>query len=67
MAAVCTLATPGRTRALLSFEARSDALRQALLGAAAAAQLACAVQRLPPEALPEAYRAPHIEIYELQF
>ena len=67
LAAMCALATPGRTRAVLSFEARSDALRRALLDAAAAAPLACSVQRLPPEAIPEAYRAPHIELYELSF
>lgn len=67
LATLCALATPGRTRALLSFEARSDALRAALLGAAATAPRACAVRQLPPEALPEAYRAPHIELYELRF
>lgn len=67
LATVCALATPGRTRALLSFEARSDALRRALLDAASAAPLACRVRMLPPETLPEAYRAPHIELYELSF
>ena len=68
LAAVCALATPGRTRALLSFETRSDALREALLGAAAAAPLACSVRRLPPEAVPEPYRAAaHVELYELVF
>ena len=67
LATICSLATPGRTRALLSFETRSDVLRQALLGAAAAAPLPCTVRQLPPEVLPEAYRAPHIELYELVF
>lgn len=67
LATMCALASPGRTRALLSFETRSDALRQELLGAAAAAPLPCSVQRLPPEAVPQAYRAPHIELYELTF
>lgn len=67
LATVCALATPGRTRALLSFEARSDALRDALLGAAAAAAARCTVRRLESGELPEAYRAPHIELYELVF
>lgn len=67
LATICSLGTPGRTRALLSFETRSDVLRQALLGAAADAPLPCTVRQLPPEVLPQAYRAPHIELYELVF
>ena len=61
------LATPARTHALLSFETRSDVLRRALLDAAADAPLPCTVRQLAAEELPQAYRAPHIELYELAF
>jgi hypothetical protein len=66
MAAVAALATPGRTRVLTTFEARSDELRQALLAAAAAVPGGCEVVRIQPEQLPEGFRAQHVELYELQ-
>jgi hypothetical protein len=65
MAAVAALAVPGHTQCLLSFEARSDELRQALLSAAAAVQGSCRLQQLQQEQLPAAYRSKHIELYEL--
>jgi hypothetical protein len=55
-----------RTRVLISFEARSNELRQALLGAAAAVPGGCSVQQLEQQMLPEGYRSSHIELYELQ-
>ena len=67
LATICALATPARTHALLSFETRSDVLRRALLDAAADAPLPCTVRQLAAEELPQAYRAPHIELYELAF
>jgi hypothetical protein len=54
------------TRVLVSFEARSDELRQALLGAAAAVPGGCSVRQLEQQQLPEGYRCSHIELYELQ-
>lgn len=66
MAAVKALATPGRTRVLVSFEARSDELRQALLNAAAAVDGGCRVERLEEQQLPAVYRCKHIELYELK-
>lgn len=65
IAAVRALATPGHTRVLTSFEARSDNLRQALLSAAAEVDGGCDVLRLEPNVLPEEYRTHHIELYEL--
>jgi hypothetical protein len=55
-----------RTRVLVSFEARSDELRHALLGAAAAVPGGCSVRQLEQQQLPEGYRCSHIELYELQ-
>jgi hypothetical protein len=54
-----------RMRVLVSFEARSDELRQALLGAAAAVPGGCSVQQLDQQLLSEGYRSSHIELYEL--
>jgi len=66
MAAVTALATPGHTRVLTTFEARSDELRQALLSAAAAVPGGCEAVRLEPEELPEGFRSSHVELYELR-
>jgi hypothetical protein len=55
-----------RTRVLVSFEARSEELRQALLGAAAAVPGGCSVRQVEQQQLPEGYRCSHIELYELQ-
>jgi hypothetical protein len=63
--ALCS-SSSNRTRVLVSFEARSDELRQALLGAAAAVPGGCNVQQLEQQLLPEGYRCSHIELYELQ-
>lgn len=69
MAAVVALATPGRTRVLTTFEARSDELRAALLSAAARVRLPgggrCKAVRLSLEALPPGFQAAHVELYEL--
>lgn len=65
IAAVRALATPGQTRVLTTFEARSDELRQALLSAAAEVKGGCQVRKLEPDVLPEAYQTQHIELYEL--
>jgi hypothetical protein len=67
MAAVTALATPGHTRILTTFEARSDELREALLAAAAAVQPSgCEVVRLPLDQLPQGFRGQHIELYQLR-
>lgn len=66
MSAVTALATPGRTRILTTFEARSDDLRQALMTAAAAVPGGCEVLQVKPEQLPEGFRAQHVELYELR-
>ncbi|KAF8059443.1 hypothetical protein HT031_005248 [Scenedesmus sp. PABB004] len=63
LAAMRALAAPGRTRALVTFEARGDALRAGLLAAAAAAGAAAA--RLPPGELAEGWAPEHVEVYEL--
>ncbi|KAF6266019.1 hypothetical protein COO60DRAFT_639271 [Scenedesmus sp. NREL 46B-D3] len=55
-----------RTRVLVSFEARSDELRQALLGAAAAVPRGCSVQQIDQQQLPQGFRCSHIELYELK-
>lgn len=67
MAAVRALVTPGRTRVLVTFEARSDELRQALLSAAAEVGGGGEVHRIGQDELPGAYQTKHIEMYELKF
>ncbi len=62
MAAAAGLCKP-ITRVLITFEARSDQLRQALLSDAKA-QFS-RVEQVPLERLPEHFRVQHIEMYEL--
>eukprot|EP00877_Chromochloris_zofingiensis_P010190 jgi/Chrzof1/5424/Cz16g02150.t1 len=52
------------TRVLVTFEARSDELRSALLAAAHAKF--SRIQRIPKSDLPVPYRTEHIEMYEMQ-
>jgi hypothetical protein len=66
MSAVTALATPGHTRVLTTFEARSNDLRRALMAAAAAVPGGCEVTRVGAEQLPEGFRAQHVEVYELR-
>ncbi len=50
-------------RALVTFEARSDAMREAFLGAAR--RRFARVRRVPAGDLPLDYRAEHVELYDL--